>query len=79
MFRPTAIPMVIRVGSALVIISSIGKAHSMAMIANAMYSGRRPNRSPSRPTTGTVRKPKSEPIRIASVPTDLLTASAVAR
>ena len=36
MFRPTAMPIVIKVGFALVIMISIGKAQSMAMIANAM-------------------------------------------
>jgi hypothetical protein len=61
-----------------VIMITIGTANRAVSAVSARYTGRRPKRSPSSPTTGMVANPIREPYAIALVATERSTSSVVA-
>ncbi len=67
---PAVLPLLIR--------SSNGTARIIVAMVRPMYTGRRPIRSPSRPISGTVAKPSTEPQTIAVVGTERSTRRSVA-
>jgi hypothetical protein len=66
-FRPAIMPSSRAAVLPLVISSIIGNANAMVARDSTVYIARRPNRSPSMPTSGTVAKPAMEPHMMASV------------